>query len=111
MQDIAEQEIARGISALVADMPTRLDGDLTIYRAAELRQYLAERVDAGDSAFDLSGVGEIDGAGVQLLLALDATLTSAGRRLELSGLPRQAIEALAVCGLDARLQVMTELRA
>ncbi|WP_235839939.1 STAS domain-containing protein [Derxia lacustris] len=108
MEELAHAEIARGIGALLADMPTVIDGELTIYRAAELRHYLASRLEAGDGHFDLSGVSEIDGAGVQLLLALDASLTAAGRQLQLSGVPQCVADALAACGLDTGLRAVPE---
>jgi len=45
-----------------------LDGDLTIYRAGEIRQRLIEDVRAnGVLELDLSRVGEIDTAGLQVL--------------------------------------------
>jgi anti-sigma B factor antagonist len=47
-----------------------IDGELTIYRAAELQAALAQAIAGPDAlALDLSGVTDIDGAGVQLLLA------------------------------------------
>lgn len=45
-----------------------LDGDLTIYHAAALKQRLIDGVrDAGELELDLSRVGQIDTAGLQLL--------------------------------------------
>lgn len=47
----------------------RLDGELTIYRAAELKPVLLDAVRRSpEPRFDLSEVTEIDTAGVQLLL-------------------------------------------
>lgn len=45
-----------------------VDGDLTIYHAAEIKQHLIEGVRGnGVLELDLSHVGEIDSAGLQLL--------------------------------------------
>lgn len=55
-----------------------LSGEMTIYRAAELRQELAAGVDAGARTFDLSGVTEIDSSGLQLLAAIRASVARAG---------------------------------
>jgi anti-anti-sigma factor len=47
----------------------RLDGELTIYRAAELKPLILESLHkAAELEIDLSGVSEIDSAGVQLLM-------------------------------------------
>jgi len=47
----------------------RLEGECTIYRAAELKPLLLDALKpSGRVILDLSGVSEIDSAGVQLLL-------------------------------------------
>ncbi len=54
----------------VADGTTRLtaNGDLTIYHAVEIKQHLIDGVRASNVLeLDLSHVGEIDTAGIQLL--------------------------------------------
>ncbi len=54
----------------ITDGVTRLavDGDLTIYHAAEIKQHLIDGVRGnGVLELDLSHVGEIDTAGLQLL--------------------------------------------
>ena len=49
--------------------PLRIEGELTIYRAAELKNTLLAAVAEHDSLdIDLSAVTEFDTAGVQLLL-------------------------------------------
>ena len=52
----------------------RLEGELTISRAAELKQTLLDAL-TGALDVDLSGVTAIDGAGVQLLVMLDREAT------------------------------------
>ena len=59
----------------------RIDGELTIFRAAELKQVLL--ADPPPLEIDLSGVTEIDTAGVQLLMLAKKTAQAAGRELRL----------------------------
>ncbi len=67
----------------------RIEGELTIYRAAELAAAMKAslaQVPAG-AAFeiDLSGVTEMDSAGVQLLLAARRSASESGRTLRVAG--------------------------
>ncbi|SFF16745.1 STAS domain-containing protein [Paracidovorax wautersii] len=64
-----------------------LDGELNIYRAAELRLVLLAAISDSPAGLDidLSGVSEIDSAGVQLLLA-------ARRDLQARGVPLRLVE-------------------
>ena len=67
---------------------TRLsvDGDLTIYHAAEIKQHLIDRVrDAGVLELDLSHVGEMDTAGLQLLTLAKRESLRANRPLRIVG--------------------------
>lgn len=57
----------------------RIQGELSIYRAAELKHALLD--DPAPTEVDLSGVTEIDTAGVQLLML--AKRTAQARRCEL----------------------------
>jgi len=63
----------------------RIDGELTIYRAAELaaalKAALAAVADGGALQVDLSEVTEVDCAGVQLLLAARRSAVESGRSL------------------------------
>ena len=66
--------------------PLRLEGDLTIYRAAELKQALLEAVDRlGSLEVDLSGVTELDTAGVQLLLLAKRAAGEKNKQFRLMG--------------------------
>ncbi|MEJ7138406.1 STAS domain-containing protein [Amphibiibacter pelophylacis] len=67
-----------------APAPLAIQGDLTIYRAAELRQTLLTALaQPGDTlALDLSGVTELDSAGLQLLLSARRTAQAGGRTLD-----------------------------
>lgn len=61
-----------------------LDGEVTIYRAAELKAVLLAALQ-GRSVLeiDLSGVGEIDSAGVQLLMMAKQAALGQGTDLRL----------------------------
>lgn len=64
-----------------------LSGELTIYRATELRQTLLAALaepmtDPDGLALDLSGVTELDSAGLQLLLSARLSASTAGRSLD-----------------------------
>lgn len=66
--------------------PLRIEGELTIYRAAELKDTLLAAVAANDTLeIDLSAVEEFDTAGVQLLMLAKRTATATGHTLRLTG--------------------------
>ena len=68
----------------------RIEGELTIYRAAELAAALKAAlagVAAGSALeMDLSGVTEMDSAGVQLLMSAKRSADESGRALRMAGL-------------------------
>ncbi len=59
-----------------------IDGEMTIYRAAELKQLILQwqgaMAQAGGGAIDLSSVTEIDCCGIQLLALAQRTAADAG---------------------------------
>jgi anti-sigma B factor antagonist len=64
--------------------PITLTGELTIYTAAETAGRLGAGLEPrGDCDLDLSGVTELDGAGLQLLLWLKHALEAHGSTLHL----------------------------
>lgn len=69
--------------------PFRIDGELTIYRAAELAAALKAAlagVPEGDALeIELAGVTEMDCAGVQLLMSARRSAVEGGRALRLRG--------------------------
>jgi len=77
----------------------RLEGDYTIYRAAELRTELLREFEGGARRFDLSGIVEFDAAGLQLLAALRASADAKGGRIEFLAPPPSVRDVLALCGL------------
>ncbi len=78
-----------------------IDGELNIYSATDLRTTLLNRLDAG-KAFnvDLSRVSEIDGAGLQLLLALDREAEHRGTLLTWQGVSSAVMSALELCHIS-----------
>ena len=83
----------------------RIDGELTIYRAAELaaamKTALAAVADGGVLEVDLSEVAELDSAGVQLLLAARRSAVESGRALRLTARSAPVDEVLAILRLTA----------
>jgi anti-anti-sigma factor len=84
--------------------PFRIDGEFTIYRAAELAEGLKAALAAlapGQAlAIELSEVTEMDSAGVQLLLAARRSAREGGRALHLGGRSPAVAEVLATLRLD-----------
>ncbi len=79
----------------------RIEGEMSIYRAAELRQQLLGALDgAAALALDLSSVTELDTAGVQLLLAAGKTAQARGQALRLVAPSAAVREVAAILNLD-----------
>lgn len=82
-----------------------LDGELSIYRAAELREMLLAALSGvpADMEVDLAGVTEIDSSGVQLLLAARQAAQEAGHSLALVNHSEAVADVVALLGLNALL--------
>jgi anti-sigma B factor antagonist len=81
--------------------PLRLGGEWTIPYAAEIHTQLLGALQSGEPLnLDLSGVEAIDSAGVQLLIALRASLRERDQALGLSGVSGAVQAALGVYGLS-----------
>jgi len=82
-----------------------VDGEMTVYTCSDLKvrllEQLAEATDA--TKLDLSGVVEIDTAGLQLLLMARRYADDAGRKLRVSNPSRPVSDVLELCRLNARL--------
>ncbi len=77
-----------------------IDGELTIYRAAELCANLkAAMGEGGDLELDLAAVTEIDCAGIQLLMAAKKTAQAAGGELHLVGHSPAVLEVFEILDL------------
>lgn len=74
-------------------------GELTIHTLTEQRARMLEAGAAVDLIFDLSGITELDGAGLQLLVAAKRQRLAAGQSLRLTGHSRRIREAMERCGL------------
>jgi anti-anti-sigma factor len=82
----------------------RLAGDLTIYHAAAVQPRLLVALNSGRDVDVLLGeVGEVDSAGVQLLLALRREVDSLGRRCRLTGASAEVAARLSLLGLSGLL--------
>ncbi|SEO53487.1 lipid asymmetry maintenance protein MlaB [Pseudomonas sp. NFACC39-1] len=78
----------------------QIDGELTIYTAADLAAQWLPRLGATPRmALDLSQITEMDGAGLQLLLMVQREAPKAGTRLEITGQSKAVTETLALCNL------------
>jgi anti-anti-sigma factor len=80
----------------------RIEGELSIYRAQELRdEFLShpQLEPGGEIELDLSAVSELDGAGLQLLVAMKKEAQKRQCGLRLSGHSPAVLEALDLCDL------------
>ncbi|WP_308390115.1 STAS domain-containing protein [Acidithiobacillus sp. AMEEHan] len=78
-----------------------LQGNLDIYAVAELRgRLLSCLASAHTLEIDLRQVEEIDGAGLQLLLALKRSASEQGCQLSLSNHSPAVVEAMELCRLS-----------
>ncbi|WKB50744.1 STAS domain-containing protein [Eleftheria terrae] len=94
------------VSALASTSTTpaalRVEGELTIYRAAALKQHLLGwSHEAPVVELDLAEVTEIDTAGIQLLLALKRKVVAMERELRLVAHSQVVREALRTVGMAA----------
>ena len=90
------------------DTTIRLPEELTIYTVGELRGAWLQQIDAVQSApgawtVDAAQVGEVDAAGVQLLLALCRALDATGTAHVIEAPSAALARACAALGLDALL--------
>jgi anti-sigma B factor antagonist len=90
-------ETSQGAAACLA-----VEGEMTIYRAAELHTVLLDAVRTLDApALDLSEVTEFDCAGMQLLLVARREAEQLGKQLALQGASPAVRDAFALLGMTA----------
>ncbi|AGX86457.1 STAS domain-containing protein [Candidatus Symbiobacter mobilis] len=77
----------------------RIEGELTIYRAMELKTALLPNPPLTE--IDLSGVTEIDTAGVQLLMLAKKTALAEHRKLRLMGHSPPVLEVFELLNIAA----------
>jgi anti-anti-sigma factor len=83
----------------IARAPLRIDGEMTIFRAAELKPLLLAT--PAPTAVDLSEVTEIDSAGLQLLLVARREALAQQREFHLVAPSRAVVDLLALLELSA----------
>ena len=77
-----------------------VEGELTIYRAAELKDALLDAVrQHAAPAFDLSAVSEFDSAGLQLLLVARQEAVALGKTLRVEGASAAVRDVFALLGV------------
>lgn len=80
----------------------KIDGELTIYTAAENKSRLFESLSECDELeLDLSGVGEMDSAGLQILLMLKREAEHADCSLRLTNHSQAVYEVLELLDMQA----------
>lgn len=79
-----------------------LDGELNIYRAADLKQELLAAVAAAPALqLDLSGVSELDTAGLQVLMVAKQAANALGHELHLRRHSAAVLEVFELLDLGA----------
>ncbi|MDD2701038.1 MAG: STAS domain-containing protein [Sideroxydans sp.] len=92
---MAQQEKLKHATAHFA-----LDGEMTIYRAAELKEILQPHIDhASVIEIDLSKVSEIDSAGLQVLISAKLEAMIRDKQLHFVGHSKPVLEMLDLCDL------------
>ena len=78
-----------------------IDGEMTIYRAAELKERLIDALAESDAVLEvnLAGVTEIDTAGLQVLMLVKREAAATGRTLRLLSHSRPVVAALELLNL------------
>lgn len=77
-----------------------IEGELTIFRAAELREALLGCLQsAGEIEVDLSGVAEFDTAGLQLMIAAKREAVQRGKQLHFANHSKPVLDLLDLCDL------------
>ncbi|WP_295999828.1 STAS domain-containing protein [Rugamonas sp.] len=79
-----------------------IDGEMTIYRAADLKTEVLEAVRKNAVLeLDLSGISELDSAGLQVLMVAKQAATAAGHRLHLVAHSAAVIEIFEMLDMGA----------
>ena len=80
----------------------RAEGEFNIYGAMEFRDALLKALRGeGDLEIDLAAVGEMDGAGLQLLLLARREAGALGKRMLLAGTSPVVREVMQLCNVSA----------
>ncbi len=86
-----------------------IDGELTIYKAKEYRDYLVDNFTA-DKVLEvnLEGVEEIDSSGLQLLAAMSKQLSNNGNEIVITAASDEAKDALETSRLMTDMKFIIE---
>ena len=96
------------ISETDATVTVRIDGEMNIYHAAELKTPLLELLSKGkDIALDLSLVGDLDTSGLQILMLLSRELNNAGKTFTIIKQGEASFDALTLLNMSASLSNQT----
>jgi len=77
-----------------------IEGEMTIYHAMKLKEeLLSPLVDCQEMEIDLSGVGEIDMVGLQVLVVLKREAETLGKLLRFIGHSQSVLELMDLCDL------------
>lgn len=99
----------KGAEAALAEDSVRLEGDLTIYTAAQLKeQVLAELTTRERLTLDLSAVSEIDTAGLQVLLLAGREALAAGKNFSIAQASGCVTEALQLANAPISISTHTQ---
>ena len=85
---------------------TRIEirGEFNIFTATALRQQLLDALDQPSGVdVDLSGVSEIDSAGLQLMIAAKREAALRGKSLRFAGHSREVFDILELCDVAGEL--------
>lgn len=84
-------------------LPLRLEGELNIYTALEMKARLLEVLGRdAEPCLDLSGITEVDTAGLQLLILAHREAERQGKGLRCLEASPAVLEILTLCHLTAR---------
>ena len=84
--------------------------DMSLANAAPLAALGIEAIRRGDASFDLSGVRTCDSSALVVLMAWQRTAQSAGRSIEVSGVPDDMLSLAKVYGVNNILPITDSAR-
>lgn len=91
-----------GTAESVENQRLAIEGELSIYTAAEWKKRLHVLIDQGGSLeLDLGAVQELDTAGLQLLIMAKKEATARSQQLLLSHHSQAVLEVFELCGVAA----------
>lgn len=109
-QRAAGQDVAGSAAPAVPTLA--VEGELTIHTAGDRRTELLALLERGDHvAVDLSGVTELDTAGLQLLLLVRREAAHLGRTVDLVGASPAVVDTLSIVHLDPALRPLVAAAA